>query len=146
MGAPFMWILKKKYDYLVKKIRTWKTDRVTKTSLFDRNWVISLKPRRRSRPLCLVWWALDCTVCCQFLWIVYFWLPLQYSLMFIRGRRGLLSYGSWIYNYLYNQCLKLWVRTLLMLRCTRYITWYKVCQWLATGRRFPPSIKLTTTI
>jgi len=32
--------------------------RATKTSLFDRNWAISLKPRRRSRPLHLVWWAL----------------------------------------------------------------------------------------
>ena len=32
------------------------------------------------------------------------------------------SYGSWIYNYLYNQCLlsrKLWVRMSLMARCTR---------------------------
>ena len=28
-----------------------KTDRVTKTSLFDRNWAISLKPRWKSRPL-----------------------------------------------------------------------------------------------
>jgi len=37
------------------------------------------------------------------------------------------SYGSWIYNYLCNQCLsslKLWVRTLFMGRCTRYnIMW-----------------------
>jgi hypothetical protein len=32
-----------------------KTDRATKTSLFDRNWAISLKPRRKSRPLRLVW-------------------------------------------------------------------------------------------
>jgi hypothetical protein len=28
---------------------------LTKTSLFDRNWATSLKPRRRSRPLRLVW-------------------------------------------------------------------------------------------
>jgi len=37
------------------------------------------------------------------------------------------SYGSWIYNYLCNQCLsplKLWVRTPFMVRCTRYsIMW-----------------------
>jgi hypothetical protein len=36
-------------------------------------------------------------------------------------------YGSWIYNYLCNQFLsppKLWVRILLMVRCTRYnIMW-----------------------
>ena len=33
------------------------------------------------------------------------------------------SYGSWIYNYLCNQCLsplKLWVRTPFMMRFTRY--------------------------
>jgi len=32
-----------------------------------------------------------------------------------------MMYGSWIYNYLCNQCLsplKLWVRTLFMARCT----------------------------
>ena len=53
-----MWILKKKYDYWWKKYGLEKTDRATKTSLFDRNWAISLKPRWRSRPLRLVWWAL----------------------------------------------------------------------------------------
>jgi len=33
------------------------------------------------------------------------------------------SYGSWIYNYLCNQCLslrKLWAWILLMVRCTQY--------------------------
>jgi hypothetical protein len=54
----FMWILKKKYDYWWTKYGLEKTDRATKTSLFDRNWATSLKPRWRSRPLCLVWWAL----------------------------------------------------------------------------------------
>ena len=54
-----MWILKKKYDYWWKKYGLEKIDRATKTSLFDRNWAIALKPRRRSRPLRLVWWALD---------------------------------------------------------------------------------------
>ena len=52
-----MWILKKKYDYWWKKYGLEKTDRATKTSLFDRNWATSLKPRWRSRPLRLVWWA-----------------------------------------------------------------------------------------
>jgi len=37
------------------------------------------------------------------------------------------SYGSWIYNYMCNQSLsqlKLWVRTLIMARCTLYnIIW-----------------------
>jgi hypothetical protein len=37
-------------------------------------------------------------------------------------------YSSWIYNYIFNQCispLTLWVWILLMVRCTRYnIMWY----------------------
>ena len=53
-----MWILKKKYDYWWKKYGLEKTDRETETSLFDRNCATSLKPRRRSRPLRLVWCAL----------------------------------------------------------------------------------------
>ena len=67
MGAPFMWILKKKY-YWLKKYGLEKTDRVTKTSLFDRNWATSLKPRRRNRPLRLVWWALQTHW--KFIWYV----------------------------------------------------------------------------
>ena len=58
MGAPFIWILKKKYDCRWKKYALEKPDRATKTSLFDRNWAISLKPRRRGRPLRLDWWVL----------------------------------------------------------------------------------------
>jgi hypothetical protein len=38
-----MWILKEKYDYWWKKYGIEKTDRATKTSLFDKNWAISLK-------------------------------------------------------------------------------------------------------
>ena len=54
-GSSFYVNIEEKVWLLVKKIRT---DRVTKTSLFDRNWAISLKPRQRSR---LVWWALHCS-------------------------------------------------------------------------------------
>ena len=36
MGAHFMWILKEKYDYWLKKYWLEKTDRATKTSLFDK--------------------------------------------------------------------------------------------------------------
>ena len=46
------------------------------------------------------------------------------------------SYGSWIYNYLRNQCLSpltLWVRILLMVTLCD-----KVCQWLAAGQWFSP--------
>ena len=40
----------------------------------------------------------------------------------------LLLYGSWIYNYLCNQCLsplKLWVQTPFIARCT----WYNIMWW-----------------
>jgi len=53
------------------------------------------------------------------------------------------SYGSWIYNYLCNQCLsllKLWVRTPFMTRCTRYNI-----MWLATGRWFSPGTPVSST-
>ena len=46
---------------------------------------------------------------------------------FNKGLLWLWSYGSWIYNYLCNQCLlplKLWVRIPFIVRCTRYnIMW-----------------------
>jgi hypothetical protein len=45
----------------------------------------------------------------------------------IQGSSWPWSYGSWIYKYLYNQCLsplKLWFRIPLMVRCTLYnIMW-----------------------
>jgi len=56
----------------------------------------------------------------------------------VRGRRGLdrMVETSWIYYYICNQCLsplKLWVRTPLMARCTRYnIMWYSFS--VACGR------------
>ena len=59
--------------------------------------------------------------------------------------------GSWIYNYLCNQCqspLTLSVRISIRARCTTLCD--KICQWLATGflrvLRFPPPKKLTATI
>jgi hypothetical protein len=45
------------------------------------------------------------------------------TLFLIMGSSWLWSYGSWIYNYLCNQCLsplKLWVWTPFMARCTWY--------------------------
>jgi hypothetical protein len=57
------------------------------------------------------------------------------------GLSWLWLYGSWIYNYLCNQCLsplKLWVRISLMARCTHTTLCDKVCQWLVTGRWFSP--------
>ena len=65
------------------------------------------------------------------------------------------SYGSWIYNYICNQWLSplmLWVRISIRASCTTLCD--KVCQWLSYDKsvgffrvlRFPPPIKLTTTI
>jgi len=56
------------------------------------------------------------------------------------------SYGSWIYNYLCNQCLSplmLWVRISIRARLTTVCD--KVCQWLATGRWFYPGIPVSST-
>ena len=55
--------------------------------------------------------------------------------MSLLNKGALWLYGSWIYNYLCNQCLsplKLWVRTLFIARCTRSIC-DNVCQWLVAG-------------
>jgi len=56
------------------------------------------------------------------------------------------SYGSWIYNYLCNQCLSplmLWVRILIRERCTTLCD--KVCQWLVTGRWFSSGSPVSST-
>ena len=55
------------------------------------------------------------------------------------------SYGSWIYNYLCNQCLSslmLWVRISIGVRCTTLCD--KVCQWLAVGQWFSLSTLVTS--
>jgi hypothetical protein len=55
----------------------------------------------------------------------------------IRGPSCSWSYGSWIYNYLYNQCLSplmLWVRILLRRGVLDTTICDKVCQWLVAGR------------
>ena len=56
------------------------------------------------------------------------------------------SYGSWIYNYLCNQCpspLKSWVRISIRARCTVFCD--KVYQWLATDRWFSPGPPVSST-
>jgi hypothetical protein len=54
-----------------------------------------------------------------------------------------LLYGSWIYNYLCNQCLSPRVRISIRVRCTTLCD--KVCQWLATGRWFSPGPSVSAT-
>ena len=56
------------------------------------------------------------------------------------------SYGSWIYNYIYNRCLSplmLWVRLPLRARCTTLCD--KVCQLLETGLWFSPGPPVSST-
>ena len=66
------------------------------------------------------------------------------------------SYGSWIYNYLCNQCLsplKLWVQTPIhgeVYWMQNYVIKFVSDLWQISGFlqvfRFPPPIKLTATI
>ena len=61
------------------------------------------------------------------------------------------SYGSWIYNYLCNQCLSplmLWVQIPLLqswrgVLNTTFVE--KVCMWLATGQWFSPGTPVFST-
>ena len=58
------------------------------------------------------------------------------------------SYGSWICNYLCNQCtspLKLWVRTPLRRSILDTTLCNNVCQWHATGRWFSPGTTVSST-
>ena len=66
----------------------------------------------------------------------------------VQGPSWSWSYGTWIDNYLCNQCLSpltLWVRIPLR-RGILYITLCdKVCQWLAAGRWFFPVTLISFT-
>ena len=58
------------------------------------------------------------------------------------------SYGSWIYNYLFNQCLSLltlWVLILFMRGVLDTTLCDKVCQWLTAGQWFSPGTPVTST-
>ena len=55
-------------------------------------------------------------------------------------------HGSWIYNYLCNQCLSplmLWVRISIRAKCTTLCD--NVCQWLATDRWFSTGPAVSST-
>ena len=58
------------------------------------------------------------------------------------------SNGSWIYNYLHNQCispLTLWVRAYSWRGVLDTILYDKVCQWLATWQWFSPGTPVSST-
>jgi len=65
-----------------------------------------------------------------------------------RGSSWSWSYGSWIYNYLCNQCLSplmLWVRTLLRRGVLDITVCDKVCQWLMVGQWFSLGTLVSST-
>jgi len=69
-------------------------------------------------------------------------------LFFSQGQSWSWSYGSWIYNYLCNQCLSpltLWVWTPLRRSILDTTLYDKVCQWLAPGRLFSPGTRVSST-
>jgi hypothetical protein len=58
------------------------------------------------------------------------------------------SYGSWIYNYLCNQCLSLltlWVRIPLRRGILDTTLCDKICQWLVTGQWFSRGTPVSST-
>ena len=64
------------------------------------------------------------------------------------GPSWLWSYGSWIYNYLWNQCLSpltLQVRIPLRWGVLDRTLCDKVCQWLGAGQWFSVSIPVSST-
>jgi hypothetical protein len=74
------------------------------------------------------------------------------SPMFLQGSSWPWSHGSWIFDYLCNQCLwplMLWVGISIRAMCTTLCD--KVYHWQQVGGflrvlRFPPPIKLTASI
>ena len=73
-------------------------------------------------------------------WVIQFMVSIKWSWSW--------SYGSWIYNYLCNQCLlplRLWVRILLRRGILNTTLCDKVCQWLATGWWFSPGTSVSST-
>jgi hypothetical protein len=73
------------------------------------------------------------SICCIYILHIKFVMHsqhyIEYHFICLRGPSWPWSYGSWIYNYLCNQCLSplmLWVRISIRARCTTLCD--KVCQ------------------
>ena len=67
---------------------------------------------------------------------------------FLEGPSWSISYGSWVYDYLDNQCqspLMLWVRIPLKRGVLDTTLCDKVCQWLVAGRWFSPCTDVSFT-
>jgi hypothetical protein len=70
----------------------------------------------------------------------------QFCMRGFRGRDRMV--GSWMYDYLCNQCLSpltLWVQILLWRYVLDTTFCDKVCQWLATAQWFSPSTLVSST-
>ena len=68
----------------------------------------------------------------------------QYKTRHVQGPLWSWSYGSWIYNYICNQCispLTLWVRISLMASCTRYnIMWSRFSMTCRKSMVYPDTL------
>ena len=81
-----------------------------------------------------------------FVWYILWPAILRVLFLWVKRTSWPWSYGSWVYNYLCNQCLSpmmLWVRISIRARCTTLCD--KVCQWPATGRWFSPGTSVSST-
>jgi hypothetical protein len=77
---------------------------------------------------------------------VYLTVTSGFTVKTVSGSSWPWSYGRWICNYLYNQCLSLltlWVRIPIRARCTTLCD--KVCLWLATGWWFSSNPPVSST-
>jgi hypothetical protein len=71
-----------------------------------------------------------------------------FYIYYFKGPSWSRSYGSWIYNYLCNQCLsplKLWGRTRSWRGVLDTTLCDKVCQWFATCQWFSPATPVSST-
>jgi hypothetical protein len=72
-----------------------------------------------------------------FSFVFHYFMLYYESRTYLKGPSWSWSYGSWIYNYLCNQCispLPLWVRTPLRRGVLDITLCDQACQWLETGR------------
>jgi hypothetical protein len=93
-----------------------------------------------------VWYLFIYYFRCHFYTVHLLWYWLYWKICYVKGSSW--SYGSWIYNYLCNQCLPpltLWVQILHRQGVLDTTLCDKVCQWLATGRWFSLGTPVSST-
>jgi len=95
-------------------------------------------------------WFINLILSCAIFYFVYIILQYLHLLFLFRqpSWSWSWSYGSWIYNYLCNQCLSpltFWIRIPLRRGVLDITLCDQVCQWLATGRWFSPGTPVSST-